>query len=562
MSTLVSETTVKIKQIIINAAEKAMNDGSLPKTQLTDFSVETPADHSHGDYAVNAAMVWARNFKSAPAKIAKAILDNVDFEGSLIKSAEMAGPGFINMFLADVYYADILLDIEQKGESYGRSNVGQGKKIMVEFVSANPTGPMHIGNARGGALGDCLAAVLDMAGYDVTREFYINDAGNQIQKFAASLEARYLQIYMPETEFPEDGYHGADIAVRAKEFADINGDSFLNKDEESRRKALVDFALPLNIEGLKQDLATYRINYDVWFRESSLYKDGTLKNVLSKMKSDGLTYENDGAVWYKATEHGGEKDEVLVRANGNPTYFAADIAYHYNKFALRGFDTVINVWGADHHGHVARLKGAMDAIGLDGSKLDVVLMQLVRLMQNGEMVKVSKRTGKSITLKTLLDEVPLDAARFIFNSKEPNTHIEFDLDLAAQQSSQNPVYYVQYAYARINSIIKNLNGEGIGKRKCSREELAALTAPEERELIRQLSSLTGEIVAAANSYDSARITRYVYDLATLFHKFYNACRVKVEDEQLMQARLNLCSDTATVIKNVLTMLKISAPESM
>ncbi|MDD4698757.1 MAG: arginine--tRNA ligase [Oscillospiraceae bacterium] len=562
MSTLVSETTVKIKQIIINAATKAMNDGSLPQAELPDFSVETPADHSHGDYAVNAAMVWARSFRSAPAKIAKIILDNADFEGSLIKSAEMAGPGFINMFLADEYFADILLDIEQKGEAYGRSNLGQGKKVMVEFVSANPTGPMHIGNARGGALGDCLAAVLDMAGYDVTREFYINDAGNQIQKFASSLEARYLQIFKPETEFPEDGYHGADIGVRAKEFADINGDSYVLADAEARRNALVDFALPLNIEGLRQDLATYRINYDVWFRESSLYESGALDKVLTKMKSDGLTYENDGAIWYKATEHGGEKDEVLVRANGNPTYFAADIAYHYNKFVIRGFDTVINVWGADHHGHVARLKGAMDAIGLDGNRLDIVLMQLVRLMQNGEMVKVSKRTGKSITLKTLLEEVPLDAARFIFNSKEPNTHLEFDLDLAAQQSSQNPVYYVQYAYARINSIIKNLNGEGIKKRSCTREELASLTAPEERELIRQLSSLTGEIVAAAKSYDSARITRYVFDLATLFHKFYNACRVKVEDEKLMQARLNLCSDTSTVIKNVLTMLKISAPESM
>jgi len=562
MSILVHETTVKIKQMIINATQKAMNDGSLPKTQLPDFSVETPADHSNGDYAVNAAMVWAKSFKSAPAKIAKVILDNANLEGSLIKSAEIAGPGFINIFLADEYYADILLDIEQKGENYGRSDVGHGKKVMVEFVSANPTGPMHIGNARGGALGDCLSAVLDMAGYDVTREFYINDAGNQIQKFAESLEARYLQIYLPETEFPEDGYHGADIGVRAKEFADINGDSFLNADKEIRRKALVNFALPLNLDGLKQDLATYRINYDVWFRESSLYESGALDKVLCEMKSKGLTYEKDGAIWYKATEHGGEKDEVLVRANGNPTYFAADIAYHYNKFVVRGFDTVINVWGADHHGHVARLKGALDAIGLDGSKLDIVLMQLVRLMQNGEVVKVSKRTGKSITLKTLLDEVPLDAARFIFNLKEPNTHLEFDLDLAAQKSNQNPVYYVQYAYARINSIIKNLKGEGIEKRKCTREELAILTAPEERELIRQLSFLTGEIVTAANSYDSARITHYVYDLATLFHKFYNSCRVKVEDERLMQARLNLCSDTASVIKNVLTMLKISAPESM
>ena len=562
MSLLVESTKNKIKETIIESAKKAMSAGELPQTELTEFAIEVPADKSHGDFAVNAAMVWTRLFRTNPNIIAKAILKNADFSDCYIEKYEIAGPGFINLFVSDKYYADILLDIMDKGENYGRSNVGKGAKVMVEFVSANPTGPMHIGNARGGALGDCLASVFDMAGYNVTREFYVNDAGNQIAKFGASLEARYLQIYEPNTEFPEDGYHGADIKERAAEFAAIHGDKYLNMPAEDRRKALVDYALPLNIAGLKSDLESYRIIYDVWFRESSLYEDGTLDKVIDIMKEKGLTYESDGALWYRATDFGGEKDEVLIRANGNPTYFAADIAYHYNKFAVRNFDTVINVWGADHHGHVARLKGALNAIGIDGNKLDIVLMQLVRLVRNGEVVKVSKRTGKSITLKTLLEEVPLDAARFIFNSKEPNTHLEFDLDLAIEQSSQNPVYYVQYAHARICSIINALTAEGVTVKKCTLPQLLLLKTPEEKELIRHLSAFTGEIVAASKSYDSARITRYVYDLASLFHKFYNACRVKVDDTDLMQARLMLCSCTQRVIKNVLSMLKIDAPEVM
>lgn len=562
MSVVVKETRESIKSIILEAAKKAISDGSLPEGELTEFNIEVPSDRTHGDFAVNAALTWARAFKSNPRKIAEAIVSNCNFEGTYIDRAEIAGPGFINLFLAQSYYAAIVEDVLEKKDDYGTSDMGKGKRVMVEFVSANPTGPMHIGNARGGALGDCLAAVLSKAGYEVTREFYVNDAGNQIAKFGGSLSARYLQIYKPETEFPEDGYHGADIIARAEEFAKLYGDKFVETSEEERAKALVEYALPLNIDGLRTDLETYRINYDVWFKESELYNSGAVKNIVDILSSKGLTYEKDGAVWYKATDFGGEKDEVLIRANGNPTYFAGDIAYHHNKFAVRGFDSVINIWGADHHGHVARLKGAMDAIGLDGNKLDIVLMQLVRLVQNGEVVRVSKRTGKSITLKTLLEEVPLDAARFIFNSKEPNTHLEFDLDLAVEQSSQNPVYYVQYAHARICSILRNLKAEGIEQEKCSKELLCKLSAPEEQELIRHISELTGEIESAAKSYDSARITRYVYDLATLFHKFYNSCRVKVEDSELMQARISLCVATATVIRNVLEMLKISAPESM
>ena len=562
MSKIVKETRESIKSLIVSAAKKAIANGELNEAELGDFNVEVPADRSHGDFAVNAALVWTRAFRSNPRMIAERIVANCSFDGTYIEKAEIAGPGFINLFLADKYYAAIVNDVLSKGENYGRSDIGAGKKVMVEFVSANPTGPMHIGNARGGALGDCLAAVLDMAGYDVTREFYVNDAGNQIAKFGASLEARYLQIYKPETEFPEDGYHGADIIERANEFAKLYGNSYLLKSEEERRQALVDYAIPLNIEGLRTDLSTYRINYDVWFKESSLYESGAITKIVDILKSKGLTYEKDDAVWYKATDFGGEKDEVLIRANGNPTYFAGDIAYHYNKFATRGYDRVINIWGADHHGHVARLKGAMDAVGLDGEKLDVVLMQLVRLVRNGEVVRVSKRTGKSITLKTLLDEVPLDAARFIFNSKEPNTHLEFDLDLAVEQSSQNPVYYVQYAHARICSILRNLKAEGIEPKACDEATLCKLTASEERELIRHISEFTGEIEASAKSYDSARITRYVFELATLFHKFYNACRVRIEDEELMQARISLCVAAKTTIANVLAMLKIDAPESM
>ena len=562
MSKIVFETREGIKGIIIAAAKKAMANGTLSEAELPDFNVEVPNDREHGDFAVNAALVWARAFRSNPRKIAEALAENFEFDGTFIEKAEIAGPGFINLFLSERYYAAIVNDVLMLGDNYGQSDMGQGKKVMVEFVSANPTGPMHIGNARGGALGDCLAAVLGKAGYDVTREFYVNDAGNQIAKFGASLEARYLQIFDDSVEFPEDGYHGADITERANEFAKLHGDSFVAKCEEERREALVNYALPLNIEGLRTDLGTYRINYDVWFKESSLYELGAIKDIVKILSDKGLTYEKDGAVWYKATDFGGEKDEVLIRANGNPTYFAGDIAYHYNKFATRGFDKVINIWGADHHGHVARLKGAMDAVGLDGNKLDVVLMQLVRLVRNGEVVRVSKRTGKSITLKTLLDEVPLDAARFIFNSKEPNTHLEFDLDLAVEQSSQNPVYYVQYAHARICSILRNLAADGVSQKNLTVDELTKLTASEEHELIRHISEFTGEIESSAKAYDPARITRYVLDLATLFHKFYNACRVKVDDEALMQARISLCIATKTVIANVLGMLKIDAPESM
>ena len=564
MSKLVKNVQDKLSAAIAAAFEKAIASGALPEAEIPSFNIEVPADRANGDFSTNAAMAGARVFRRAPRQIADAVCANLDLEGTYVAKCEVAGAGFINFYLSDSYYAAILRDVRSCGEDYGRSDFGEGKTINVEFVSANPTGPMHMGNARGGALGDCLAAVLDWAGYKVTREFYVNDAGNQIAKFGLSLDVRYQQIFKGEdaVELPEDSYHGEDIKERAQQFADIHGDKYMSATEEERRAALVEFALPLNIDNMHANLDKYRIDYDVWFRESSLYRSGELEETLTMLKEKGLTYEKDGAVWYKATEHGGEKDEVLVRANGNPTYFAADIAYHRNKLESRKFDKAINIWGADHHGHVARMKGVLEALGTDSSKLDILLMQLVRLTRGGEVVRMSKRTGKSITLEDLLEEIPIDAVRFLFNIREPGSQMDFDLDLAVEQSAQNPVYYCQYAHARICSIFRKLGIDDINSVDCTDEELLLLTAAEERELISHLASLTGEIVNAAKNYDPARITRYCVELATLFHKFYNACRVSSEDAALTHARLYLCSCVKATLSNVLTMLRITVPESM
>lgn len=562
MSDTAGNTVSLLRNAIIDAMGRAMSAGELPLAPTPNFTIETPADRTNGDLASNVAMVSARAFKKAPRAIAEAITKYIEFEGTNLDRFEIAGPGFINFFYGKQFYTSVIREIEEKGADYGKSDFGQGKRILVEFVSANPTGPMHIGNARGGALGDSLASVLSAAGYDVSREFYVNDAGNQIEKFATSLEIRYLQIYKDGIELPEDAYHGQDIIDHAKNFAEINGDKYVNAESSERRKALVDFALPKNIQGLENDLLKYRIKYDRWFRESTLHQSGAVKNIVELLKEKGHTYEQDGAIWFKATEFGADKDFVLVRSNGIPTYVVPDIAYHYDKLVTRGFDKAIDVLGADHHGYVPRLKAALTALGVDASRLDAVLMQMVRLVRNGEIVKASKRSGKAITLVTLLEEVPIDAARFFFNLREPNSHFDFDLDLAIEQSSQNPVYYVQYAHARICNIIKGLAESGITQRACTDEELALLTAPEEIELINKLASLTGEIITSAKTYDPARVTHYVYETATLFHKFYNACRVKGENEPLMQARLALCVATKTVIENVLTMFKITAPESM
>ena len=581
MSKLVKQATNELHTLIVNALEKAIADSEIPEAEIPAFNIEVPANRDNGDYSSNVAFVCAKAFRRAPKMIADIVAKNIQLDGTYFDSCAVAGAGFINFTLSKDFYADILLDVKALGKDYGRSDYGQGKKINVEFVSANPTGPMHMGNARGGALGDCLAAVLDMAGYEVEREFYINDAGNQIEKFGLSLDIRYQQIFKGEdaVELPEDSYHGEDIKERAQQFADVYGDEYITKSEDERRKALVEFALPKNIDNMKANMAKYRIEYKTWFKESILHDSGAVKEVIEYLTNKGLTYEKDGAVWYNNIKVQTEmllrqgktqeeidklelKDDVLIRQNGNPTYFAADIAYHKNKLVTRGFDKAINIWGADHHGHVARMKGVLEALDLDSDRLDVILMQLVRLTRDGEVVRMSKRTGKAITLVDLLEDIPVDAVRFLFNMREPGSQMDFDLDLAVEQSSQNPVYYCQYANARIHSILRKVEADGVTIRDCTKDELKLLTAPEEIELIRHLASLTDEIVNSAKNYDPAKITRYCIDLATLFHKFYNACRVAVEDEALMQARLYLCTCVMNVITNILTTFSISTPESM
>lgn len=562
MSKLVKETQDKLNEIIVAAVKSATAKGELPESDMPSFIIEKPSDKKNGDFSTNIAMAGARCYHKAPKMIAESIVNSLDLDGTLIDRAEIAGPGFINFYLSDDYYSKIVLDAVEQGENYGRSDYGKGKKMLVEFVSANPTGPMHIGNARGGAIGDCLASVLDAAGYYVQREFYINDAGNQIEKFATSLEVRYLQLCGKEIEMPEDAYHGADITEHAKAFYEINGDKYADTESKERRDALVGYALPKNIDGLERDLKKYRIVYDKWFRESSLHNDGSVQKVIDALKEKGVTYEQDGALWFKASEFGNDKDIVLVRANGLPTYIVPDIAYHYNKLVTRGYDKAIDVLGADHHGYVPRMKAALTALGLDADRLDIVIMQMVRLVRNGETIKLSKRSGKAITLNTLLEEIPIDAARFFFNLREPNSHFDFDLELAAKQSSENPVYYVQYAHARICSILNKAKEQGFEMTIPSVEELNALNSSEERELISHLANLTDEIISAAKGYDPAKITHYVVELATLFHKFYNAQRVMIDDKKLMNARLYLCTAVKSTIKNILTMLKIDAPESM
>lgn len=562
MSLLVKETQKELREKILDALGRAIANGELPAEPLPAFNIEKPANSANGDFSSNIALAGAKAFKKAPRMIAQSIAENIDLEDTLFEKVEIAGPGFLNFYLSQRYYSEIVKDVINKGDAYGASDYGNGKKVLVEFVSANPTGPMHIGNARGGAIGDCLAAVLEKAGYNVSREFYVNDAGNQIEKFATSLEVRYLQLYKDGIEIPEDAYKGADIIEHAKNFAAEYGDRFVEASSEERRKALVDFALPKNIAGLERDLLQYRIKYDNWFKESTLHADGSVAKIIEKFKELGVTYEQDGALWFKASEFGNDKDVVLIRANGIPTYIVPDIAYHYNKLVTRGYDKAVDVLGADHHGYVPRMKAALSALGIDENRLDCVIMQMVRLVRDGETIKLSKRSGKAITLTTLLDEIPIDAARFFFNLREPNSHFDFDLDLAAQETSQNPVYYVQYAHARICSIIKKAENSGVTLRTPTDAELDLLTSAEETELIRHLSSLTDEVITAAKTYDPARITHFVIELATLFHKFYNAQRVIADDEGLMLARLYLCIAVKDTIKNILTMLKISVPESM
>jgi len=589
MSDQIRNASCQLREIIMEALGKLVAEGSAPAEPFPPFAVEIPADKSHGDFASNVAMVCAKTFRMAPRKIAELISSKIDLQGTVFERFEIAGAGFMNFFLNRKWFSDVVENVNSEKDNYGRINYGEGKRVLIEFVSANPTGPMHIGNARGGAIGDCLASVLEWAGFQAEREFYINDAGNQIEKFGKSLSLRYMQlcsekgqqaIYQygndteslcrniygedgnnPDFPMPEDVYLGTDIIEHALNYYREHSSELQEVSEDERRNALVGYALPLNIQGLERDLKKYRIVYDTWFRESSIHAENKTAWVVEKLSEAGKTYEQDGAIWFKATEYGLDKDFVLKRSNGLYTYIVPDIAYHYNKLVTRNFDKAINVLGADHHGYVPRLKACLSALGVDTGKLEVILMQMVRLVRNGETVKLSKRSGKAITLVTLLEEIPVDAARFYFNLREANSQFEFDLDLAVEKSSQNPVYYVQYAHARICSLLRNLKEEGIEIPKSA--DFTLLENPREIELIRHIASLPHEIESSAKAYDPAKLTKYAVDLATLFHRFYDSCSVKnAESPELRNARTLLCIAVRQVIRNVLTILKIDQPEKM
>ena len=568
-------------RLTLAAYAAAAAAGELPQAEITTVPVEIPKDTANGDFTSTFAMACARQLKLPPRKIAEALLAHLDLDGSYFTSAEIAGPGFLNFCLGKTWYHDVMSAVETEGENYGSADALHGEKIMVEFVSANPTGPMHMGNARGGVLGDTLASVLSFCGAEVSREFYVNDAGHQIDKFARSIEVRYLQLIHGEDSiaFPEDGYQGGDIRDLAKAYYDLHGEELLNVSEAERQEKLAQFGLSVNLPKMKTDLARYKIHYDTWFYESSLHESGYVAETVQLLTDRGWTYEKDGALWLRTADIIREnllkagrkpadvekldlKDDVLRRANGFYTYFAADIAYHRNKFAVRGFDRVINIWGADHHGHVARLKGALDALGLDGTnRLDIVLMQLVKLLRDGEVVRMSKRTGKAISLSDLLDEVPVDAARWFFNAK-PDTQMEFDLGLAVREDSENPIYYVEYAHARICSLLRALESEGMSVPAMADVDMALLGQETELALIKQLSAFCEEIKLAARDYDPSHINRYLQELAGCFHRFYNACRIKGEEPALAAARLKLADCTRVVLRNGLRLIGVEAPEKM
>ena len=565
MANLIEQAKTKADELLRSAYQSAAAKGILPEGVDFKGSVDIPKDTRNGDYAANHAMVSAKPMKKSPRQIAEALAAELDLTDTWFDKVEIAGPGFINFRLSPRWYGDVLRTVEAEGKDYGRVDVGHGERVMVEFVSANPTGPMTIGNARGGVLGDTLASVLDRAGYDVWREFYVNDAGNQVDLFGKSIEARYLQLILGEdaVEFPDNGYHGDDIKALAKLIYERDGNKWVNADSAERCKAFVEFGLPYNIERMKRDLERYRIHFDNWFLESSLHESGYVAETIDLLTQAGLTYEKDGALWLKNTELGADKDEVMRRSNGFYTYYAVDIAYHRNKFVERHFDRVIDVWGADHHGHAIRFGNTMKApaLGLEGRNLDFLIMQMVRLVRGDEVVKVSKRTGKALTLADLMDEIGVDACRFFFNAK-PDTHLEFDLDLAVREDSENPVYYVQYAHARICTLVQALAEAGHAVPPVAEVNVELLSTEQEVELIKQISALPEEIRSAARDYDPSRINRYVIELAARFHRFYNACRIKGEADDVLNARLKLADITRQVIAICLDIIGVSAPEKM
>ncbi len=582
MTNMIQSAKDQVAALTQTAYERAAAAGALPAGAEVRATIEIPKDTAHGDYASSFAMAGAKALHMAPRAIAQAIVDHLELEGSYFGKVEIAGPGFLNFTLGPKWYRDVLSAIETQGAGYGSGAGGAGKKVMVEFVSANPTGPMHMGNARGGVLGDTLANVLARDGWDVWKEFYVNDAGNQINKFAVSINARYMQRILGEDNFsfPEEGYHGEDIKELAGAIYDAHGESWRDLPEEERMARMAEYGLSVNIPKMEADLKKYGIVYDQWFLESSLHESGFVADTVALLAEKGWTYEKDGALWLNTTEllkkkymaEGKSqeqadkldlKDDVLRRANGFYTYFAADIAYHRNKFEVRGFDKVVNIWGADHHGHVARLQAALDGLGLDGShRLVIVLMQLVNLLQDGKPVRMSKRTGKAIALHDLLDEISVDAARYYFNNRASSSPLDFDLDLAVRQDSENPVYYVQYAHARICSLLARMAESGAAVCPADKVDAGVLTQPEELALIKSLAQYPEELHLAARDYDPSRINRYLTALAGDFHRFYNACRCMVDDPCLQAARLKLADAARAVLANGLNLLGVTAPEKM
>lgn len=556
-----------LKQLVISATQRAIDEKTIDLEQIPDFYLEVPQDKNHGDFAANIAMLSAKQARMAPRKIGEIIAKNIA-PHPLVEKIEVAGPGFINLYLSRTFLNEVIFDVLKLSQDYGCQNIGQGQKVQIEFVSANPTGPMHMGNARGAALGDSLAQILKMVGYDVTKEFYINDAGNQIENFGLSLEARYLQHFGIDAEIPEGGYHGDDVIEHMENLIKQEGDRFLDMPSPERRAYFIDYALEKNIQRMKQDLVQFGVHFDIWFSEQTLHKSQKVEKTVDILTQKGYTYEKDGALWFEASKFGDFKDEVLIRKNHLPTYFASDIAYHKDKFD-RGFDHVINIWGADHHGHVARMKGALAAIGYDPDRLTVILMQLVRLYRDGEIARMSKRTGKSVTLADIVDEVGKDASRFFFNMRGADSHLDFDLDLAVKQSDDNPVYYVQYAHARICSILRQAQSQGvkiptIDKIDDDREKSLANLLQEDAEinLIKKLADFPNEVKLAAENLAPYRITVYTMELASIFHSFYNVCRVLTDDKDLTTARLFLVKATKQVLQNALNILGITAPERM
>ncbi|MCA1033351.1 MULTISPECIES: arginine--tRNA ligase [Bacillus] len=554
---IVEQVQSNLKEEIKQAVIKA---GLAAEEQIPDVILETPKEKAHGDYSTNMAMQLARVAKKAPRMIAEQLIENFDSSKASIEKIEIAGPGFINFYMNNSYLTNLIPTVLNAGDQYGETNTGNGQKVQIEFVSANPTGDLHLGHARGAAVGDSLSSILAKAGYDVSREYYINDAGNQINNLALSVEARYFQALGMEKEMPADGYHGADIIGIGQRLADEFGDKYVNADEKERFDAFREYGLKYEMEKLKKDLEDFRVPFDVWYSETSLYQNGKIDDALKALKENGHVYEEEGATWFRSTEFGDDKDRVLIKNDGSYTYLTPDIAYHKDKLE-RGFEKLINVWGADHHGYIPRMKAAIQALGYGKDALEVEIIQLVHLYKNGEKMKMSKRTGKAVTMRDLVDEVGLDAVRYFFAMRSADTHMDFDLDLAVSQSNDNPVYYAQYAHARISSILRQ--GEEQGMALSADADFSLISAEKEIDLLKKLGEFPQAVAEAAEKRMPHRITNYIFELASAFHSFYNAEKVLDSDNpEKTKARLGLIKAVQTALRNALKLIGVSAPEKM